>query len=360
MSNVVDYVKWRGDLPFSKVPLNVIDNLVLAQLSYIDFRGVLTEDNQMTFAEAYEKLTQQGEIIFTLVAADKENLNLAKECAESVRFGQMVLSDYVDIIDQKVEKQFSAVIFHLDDGSKYIGYRGTDNSIVGWKEDFMISYTRVESQQTALRYAKDHIGTNESVYIGGHSKGAHLALYTATYLPQTKNKQVKRVFLNDGPGLCPDVQDVAKMERIAGKTVRVKPVTSIVGRIFEPQIGTEYIVKSDAFQVMQHSIVSWQLEYGKLALVDAHDSTSDFIKSNLDKFIEGKNLHEREEFVESLFGGLLEGGAKTLKDFVKEGPSGLEALFRSLSAPSKKATAKKKAVTTKKAVATKKVGTTKK
>ena len=92
MSNVVDYVKWRGDLPFSKVPLNVIDNLVLAQLSYIDFRGVLTEDNQMTFAEAYEKLLEQGDVIFTIVTGDKENPKLAKACAESVRFGQMVLS----------------------------------------------------------------------------------------------------------------------------------------------------------------------------------------------------------------------------------------------------------------------------
>ena len=44
MANMLDYVDWRGDIPFTQVPLNEVDNLILSQLCYIDFEGIVPHD----------------------------------------------------------------------------------------------------------------------------------------------------------------------------------------------------------------------------------------------------------------------------------------------------------------------------
>ena len=41
MANMMDYIDWRGDLDFSAVPLNEVDNLILCALSYVDFDGII-------------------------------------------------------------------------------------------------------------------------------------------------------------------------------------------------------------------------------------------------------------------------------------------------------------------------------
>ena len=35
MANIIDYMDWRGDVPFSVSPFNDIDNLIFTQLSFI-------------------------------------------------------------------------------------------------------------------------------------------------------------------------------------------------------------------------------------------------------------------------------------------------------------------------------------
>ena len=41
MANLLDYLDWRGDLPLSRDPFNEVDNLILAELSFVDFGGIV-------------------------------------------------------------------------------------------------------------------------------------------------------------------------------------------------------------------------------------------------------------------------------------------------------------------------------
>lgn len=44
MANIMDYMDWRGDLSFEADEFNEVDNLILAQLAYVDFEGIVTAE----------------------------------------------------------------------------------------------------------------------------------------------------------------------------------------------------------------------------------------------------------------------------------------------------------------------------
>ena len=118
-----------------------------------------------------------------------------------------MLVDFQDIYDSQ-DKQFAAVTYVIPNGPTVVAFRGTDSTIIGWKEDFMISYTSVPSQDLALSYAIKHVGEADGdVIILGHSKGAHLALFAAAHLEEKYQDKLLHVYLNDGPGFNPDILD---------------------------------------------------------------------------------------------------------------------------------------------------------
>ena len=41
MANLMDYLDWRGDLLLENAPFNEVDNLILAELSFLDFTGIV-------------------------------------------------------------------------------------------------------------------------------------------------------------------------------------------------------------------------------------------------------------------------------------------------------------------------------
>lgn len=327
MAHLTDYVNWRGDLKFSERDFDSRDNLVLSELVYLDFGPVMSDGSSVTLRDAVRRLSDVGRLRITRTTSTKEDQEFAYACGESERFGNMILSDYVSIVDES-EKQFAAVTFHLDDGSIYIAFRGTDNTIAGWKEDFMISYTRVPSQDLALDYAKKHIEEgNGRVFIGGHSKGAHLAVFAAAHLYEDLAKKITCVYLNDGPGFCPDVHDKKKLDNLGDKIIRISPEYSIVGRIFEIQEGTSIIVKSSAIALMQHNMHSWEMDGQGLVTCRDHAPESYLATDLIGRFVGGMELDARANFVDSLFDSMTETGAVTINDFAAMGPSAFEAIL---------------------------------
>ena len=71
------------------------------------------------------------------------------------RFGNMLATKYVNKIETEQEKQFSAITVLMPDDTIYVSFRGTDNTIVGWKEDFNMSFkSHIASQISAKEYLK--------------------------------------------------------------------------------------------------------------------------------------------------------------------------------------------------------------
>ena len=180
MANIFDYLDWR-DISLEKVEFNEIDNLILARLSYFPLDGSVKENDEITVREAYLKMKEQGTTGRILQA---EDIDLFPKLANSERFGNLKLTGFVNKIDPEAEKQFSAVTILLPDNTIYVAYRGTDNTIVGWKEDFNMSFSDLVASQTeSVKYLEKIANKypEKKILVGGHSKGGNLAIYASVF-----------------------------------------------------------------------------------------------------------------------------------------------------------------------------------
>ena len=157
MANILEYLDWRGDIPFSVDGFNSVDNLILAMIAYTDFEGVLDEGEILGITDASEKYFQlhtEDEVMNTFF---KMAPFVLKKAAETKRFGNIILENYVNIVDPECDEQFSAISYKRPDGTIYVAFRGTDNTLVGWREDFNLSFmseTAGQKRAVTLRYMR--------------------------------------------------------------------------------------------------------------------------------------------------------------------------------------------------------------
>ena len=241
---IIDYVKEYGHSPFSEAEVNDVDSLVLSQFSYMKFDGMVPGlfDNKpsVTLQDIY--FHPEYEKLYADVRYEEENRALFEAMLESTRFNDMRVNCYINIIEEEWETQFSAITCILGDGSLYIVYRGTDESIVGWKEDFNMAYlSPVPGQAYSVKYLNIVTGfLKKDFYVGGHSKGGNLAIYAAMNCNKKVQDRIIKVYSMDGPGFRPETLKKGDFEAIADRTVKILPHSSLVGMIFEQNM--DYLV----------------------------------------------------------------------------------------------------------------------
>jgi hypothetical protein len=249
VDNISSYIRWRGDITFAEREFNLVDNLVLAQLAYVDFSAVASASGSVTLADAYDIIKASG-TYQTLILKDFSD-DLLAEAARSVRFGNTKISNVVDECDAERQIQFAALHFALDDGSIYVAFRGTDVSFVGWREDFMMGFTLVPSQTAAVEYLKETMDVNTIYRVGGQSKGGNLAVYSSMMLESRQQERIIAVYDNDGPGLSAELIETEGYVAIYSKLIRVLPEYSVIGNLFEHKDCETVIVKSSASGITQ-------------------------------------------------------------------------------------------------------------
>ena len=251
MANVLDYLDWRGDLTLAQSPFSHVDSLVLCRLSYLPFEGILPglySDTAISIFQAAERLL--GDTSSPVIQASQKKLTprdgkLLQKLAQSRRFSHMTLSKYINSVDRATQKQFSALTVHTGDGCLYVAYRGTDSTLVGWKEDFNMGFmTPVPSQREAISYL-EHIAHNssEQLRVGGHSKGGNLAIYAAAFSSPSIQSRILQVDSHDGPGFLPKVMHSAGYQAIRSKITTFLPQSSVIGMLLEHE--EEYIIVHD-------------------------------------------------------------------------------------------------------------------
>ena len=211
MGNIMDYISWRGDLTFEQSKFNEVDNLILACFSYVNLDGIPAVAEQKGIE--LKNLTEEFMKLHTMeeLEADKSFIRLAPfmmlEMAETNRFGNSVIRNYVNEIVTEAEQQFAAVEIVLEDGTSYVSFRGTDDTIIGWKEDFNLSTGVVPAQERAVEYVR-RVSENTSgmLRVGGHSKGGNLAIYGAVMCKEAHEK-IMEVYSNDGPGFSKEFSE---------------------------------------------------------------------------------------------------------------------------------------------------------
>lgn len=310
MANIFDYMDWR-DLKLKQVEFNEIDNLILARLSYFPFDGLLEEGEEITIKEAYRRYQERGT---TGRILQQEDIDLFPIVANSTRFGDMLLTGYINKIDPIQEKQFSAITILMEDDTMYVSYRGTDNTIVGWKEDFNMSFSELVPAQTdSVEYlekiAKQY---KRKIRVGGHSKGGNLAVYAAAFVEPKIQRRIIKVYNNDGPGFCDKVVASKEYQNILDRVHTYIPQTSIIGRLLNHQEETT-ILKSTQTGIMQHDLYSWQVLGGKF-VKDELTNSSEFIDKTITNWLKEVSPEQREKFIDTLFEILNATQAETLSD----------------------------------------------
>lgn len=312
METLAEYIRWIGDLDFKAYPFREADAMILCNIVYFDLKPVFSDGQAEHTVSDCIPMIESGEAKLMITGGDLGNGEIFEAAARSKRFGGLRLSDYEDAFRIDPPLQFSAVTVHAPDFS-FIAYRGTDASIAGWRESCMISFTETEAQRLALAYA-EHMIDDGTWYIAGHSKGANAAQYAACLLSEDKWEKVRHVYLFDGPGFCPEVLDPALDQRIDPKATRIIPEFDVIGMLFEPKITDTKIVRSNQKGIMQHSLASWLIEYGNLAIAEQNDPASERINHLMNDWIESIPHRDRPVFIGELFDAVSADGTETLEE----------------------------------------------
>lgn len=331
MGNIMDYISWRGDLSFEQSQFNEVDNLILACFSYVNLDGISAVTKQKGIG--LKKLTEEFMKLHTMkeLEADKSFIRLAPfmmmEMAKSVRFGKCVVRNYVNDIVTEAEQQFAAMEIVLEDGTSYVSFRGTDDTIIGWKEDFNLSTGVVPAQKRAIEYLQkisEH--TDGMLRVGGHSKGGNLAIY-GSVMCKSAHEKILEIYSNDGPGFSREFQELPEMKEMMPKIIRIIPEYSIIGTLLEHE-KEPVIVASSSKGLLQHDAFSWEVQGPALVRRDSLNKTALRFIEILHKWIDGMDTEQKRLLIEDLFATLQASGYENLSEVQSGGLKSLAAMVK--------------------------------
>ena len=321
MSNLMDYLDWRGDLTFREAPFNEVDNLILAQLVYVEFAGIVPapgEEGTITVKEACELFfaAHDRKEIMERVSMTKTAAFVLEKMAQTERFCNAQLFGYINDISKEEQSQFSVVCVRLDDKSIYVSFSGTDNTIVGWRENFNMGYlSETPGQLKAVDYLNHMVKEDwKKIRVGGHSKGGNLSVYASVKCDRNIQKRIVKVYSNDGPGFSEEMIQSKEYQRMLPKIKTILPESSIVGMLLEHQEKFE-VVKSSQSGIQQHDAMSWEVLGSHFVYVEEVAPQSILLDETMKKWIFQLTKEQREEIVDTVFSMLDDAKIYTVDDF---------------------------------------------
>ncbi len=320
MANMEDYIKWRGDLSFEQDPFNEVDGLILTQLGYLDLGGVVpawNEKNSISMAKLIEKywLKNPPAEMPDKIGIVRNPARLFGLLKESRRFSELIFANYINRVDKEKQEQFAAMTTWIPDGSIYVIYRGTDATMVGWRENLNMSYlNQVPAQLEAVSYLERVFEwTNFKLRLGGHSKGGNLAVYAAMHISAEISGRIVSVDNYDGPGFRTAITKRPEYSQTMEKVRTYLPESSVIGRLMEH--SEKYrVIKADATGLWQHDAFTWQIEGNSFVYAEALDAESDMVELTVKQWLEKIDESERKQFVDTLFDVLAAAKIETVSD----------------------------------------------
>ena len=334
MANTLDYLSWRGDLNFAASPFSEIDSFIISQLSTPDYSGIVPSDGEsVPLPEVVEKYfeTHVDDVSTLGVLQSTYVLPMLRALPETPRFRDARLSFAVNRVRQENEEQFCAVTVELPDGSSCISFRGTDDTIIAWKEDFnLATRASVPAQKDAAEYVEKvaSLRTGE-IRICGHSKGGNLAVYSACSVNASLRNRISSTVSYDGPGFNASFLEGEGYLSMKDKITTVLSQNSLVGTLLETA-GEPLIVKSDKAGPMAHDGFSWQVLGNSFVREPALSETSIFFKRVMAETLGSLETEEKQAFVDELFDTLLSTGAVTITDLTNFTPQQVLEMVKNL------------------------------
>lgn len=333
--NLIAYLRQYGNKSFEELPFSEVDSLILTEMSYFKFDGLvpgfrhgMAVRRPVTLKEL--QTHPDMEKMFSDEVFGKRYRELFELVCAGRRFGRTRVNYFVNYVDKAKEMQFSAVTFFLENRVRYIAYRGTDETLIGWKENFNMAYMEpVPAQRAALSYSRKVAGMSRGpLMIGGHSKGGNLAVYVAACCEPAYQKRILTVYSFDGPGFSREFYVDSGYRRIQDKICKIVPAYSVVGMILDNEMGFRP-VDSFGAGLLQHDPFTWVIKNGRFQYRhDIYRRVSHKTKV-LNLWIDSLSARQIQDFVDISYGVLTASQAKTVYELSK-GP--MRRLFLILKA----------------------------
>ncbi len=335
--NMLDYLTWRGDLTFAQSGFCEVDNLLFCYLIYVNLDEVAPKMGEAAISirelsrRFFERYTEEE------LEQDKSFIRFAphvlKAMAQTDRFGNLLVQNYVNKIDFEKMLQFAAIEILLGNGTRFIAYRGTDDTIVGWKEDFNLSRGEVPSEKEAVRYLNEvgnirRRGQIQDIRIGGHSKGGNLAVYAAACCEKEVQDRILEIYDNDGPGFVGSFIERPEVQQVRERIRRYIPESSVIGMLLEHAAGP-VVVQSTQKGVMQHDAFSWEVSGTAFVRCEKLSNFAEGVNKSIREWLAEVKDEQRRQVIEDLFAvleateaatltELQDGGLKNIRTIMKE------------------------------------------
>jgi len=323
MASIMDYILWRGDLTFKKYPFNEIDGLIMSQLAYMKIDSLVPDkfDRKITLRKiAYKYAIANSNKVSSKKVSSVINpltQELFQVMGESTRFGNIQIANFSNIFDTKKQEQFAAYSARLDDKSLCIVYRGTDETITGWKEDFNLCIMNpVPGQKDALEYLeKTAKNINGKIRLMGHSKGANFAMYAGAFCSSKTRKRIIKIYNYDGPGFLAEITEKPEFMKSLLKLESYLPQSSLVGVLLNHPKEYTIVHSNEKSGITQHDPFSWELHGPNFQTLESRTKDSIFIEKTAHSWLTKLNIEERKKFLITLFAIIDKTGVKSVDEF---------------------------------------------
>ncbi len=301
MGNMISYINQYGAAGFETLAFCEADSLILSQVAYFVLDGYVSKRHKFNIT-LREIAALPDAHITQATTLPSENTALLAAIGKSERFGNISLACYSTVTDEESELQFAAVTLRITPRLHYIAFRGTDISLVGWKEDFNLAFSKnIPSQLCAAQYLKKTARfLRGTLLVGGHSKGGNLAVYAAMHAPHGIQKRIEHIYNHDGPGFPSEVFESEAYKSIQDRIRKTVPHSAIVGLLFashEPYT----VIASKYFPLLQHSPFTWELNGREFVRLQKVDTFSRFTNRTLNAWLEQMSPKTRKSFVDTFY-----------------------------------------------------------
>jgi len=318
-THMIDYVK-DEDKTFDERPFDVADSMVLSELAYLRFERVVRKPSIISLAMPISAIAISERLAILLDGVrDRDKLfELVHAVAASRRFGDMKVNFAEGRFSEEKENQFAAVTYFLADKSVFVAFRGTDNTITGWRENFNMAYKPfVPAQSDSVEYLnKVALITRNELRVGGHSKGGNLAIYASVNCNPKTQDRILAVYSLDGPGFKRSIFEDTEFLRIKNRVNKIVPQGTMIGTLLN-QTKNYRVVESDGEGFEQHSLYNWRFSGEKLVYTEKLTDDAVRFDHMVDSWLDRLTDVQLEGTVETLFRIIDDMEAKSFDDVLK-------------------------------------------
>ncbi len=316
MGYLHSYITNVGSKSLKEIPFTEVDGLILSMVSLIDVKNAIpdpSKTNKKTFHKVMDnqyKFHKKKQFGFIL---NKRISDMVFEASVCHRLKNLKMYNAEVTLDEEIVTQSTFFMCDLNDKTTIVVFGSTDDSIVGWKEDFNMMYkSDVPCLQKAVDYVNKYCVEDKEYIFVGHSKGGLESLYAAAFCKEEIFNKLKCAYSFDGPGYS--IKTLLKVPTYRkSKMLLYVPSEGVVGRFFYEMVPP-VIIHSRARGLQTHDPLTWSIDKINFKRDKAFSKGSDEINNQIDGIMFDYDEEYKKVFVESLFNILYAGDAKSLTD----------------------------------------------